>query len=347
MNIDFTVKKIAKIFNGRIIGDNEVTIKGIGTIENANKGDITFLSNAKYIDYLDKTNASAVIIDNSLTIPKKYKPTLIKVTNAYESFAILLTEINKANILVRKGIEKPSYISKNSKINKNCYVGAFSYIDENVVLNEKVKIFPNCYVGKNTSIGSNTIIYSGVKIYPNTVIGNNCTIHSNSVIGSDGFGFAPQENEEFITIPQIGNVIIKDNVSIGSNTVIDKATIESTIINKGVKLDNLIQIGHNVEIGKNTVIAAQSGISGSTKVGKNSMLGGQVGVVGHLKLGDFSKYAAQAGVSKNTKNNQTVIGSPAMPKDQFIKSYIIFKKLPSIVRQIEELEKKLSNLQAK
>ena len=194
-------------------------------------------------------------------------------------------------------------------------------IDENVILNEKVKIFPNCYVGKNTSVGSNTIIYPGVKIYPNTVIGNNCTIHSNSVIGSDGFGFAPQENEEFITIPQIGNVIIKDNVNIGSNTVIDKATIESTIINEGVKLDNLIQIGHNVEIGKNTVIAAQSGISGSTKVGKNSMLGGQVGVVGHLKLGDFSKYAAQAGVSKNTKNNQTVIGSPAMPKDQFIKSY--------------------------
>ena len=347
MNIDFTVKKIAKIFNGKIIGDNEVTIKGIGTIENANKGDITFLSNAKYINYLDKTNASAVIIDNSLTIPKKYKPTLIKVTNAYESFAILLTEINKANTLVKKGIEKLSYISKNSKINKNCYVGAFSYIDENVVLNEKVKIFPNCYVGKNTSIGSNTIIYSGVKIYPNTVIGNNCTIHSNSVIGSDGFGFAPQENEEFITIPQIGNVIIKDNVSIGSNTVIDKATIESTIINKGVKLDNLIQIGHNVEIGENTVIAAQSGISGSTKVGKNSILGGQVGVVGHLKLGDFSKYAAQTGVSKNTKNNQTVIGSPAMPKDQFIKSYIIFKKLPSIVKQIEELEKKLSNLQAK
>ena len=342
-NIELKVKKIADIFDGEIIGNNKITIKGVGSIENAKKGDITFLSNNKYLDYLEKTKASVVIVDKSIKIPKKNKSTIIKVKNAYTSFALLLSQLDKNKIADKKGIENPSFVNSKSNIKKNCYIGAFTYIDENVILDENTKIFPNCFIGKNTKIGSNTIIYPGVKIYPNTIIGKNCIVHSNSVIGSDGFGFAPQENGEYITIPQLGNVIIKDNVSIGSNTVIDKATMESTIIHNGVKLDNLIQIGHNVEIGKNTVIAAQSGISGSTKIGENSMFGGQVGVVGHLKLGDFTKYAAQAGVSKNTKNNQTVIGSPAMPKDQFIKSFIIFKKLPSIVKQIEKLEKKLYN----
>ena len=342
-NIELKVKKIADIFNGEIIGNNKITIKGVGSIENAKKGDITFLSNNKYLDYLGKTKASVVIVDRSINIPKNNKSTIIKVKNAYTSFALLLSQLDKNKVANKKGIENPSFINSKSKIKKNCYVGAFTYIDKNVILNENIKIFPNCFIGESTKIGSNTIIYPGVKIYPNTIIGKNCIIHSNSVIGSDGFGFAPKENGDFITIPQLGNVIIKDNVSIGSNTVIDKATMESTIIESGVKLDNLIQIGHNVEIGKNTVIAAQSGISGSTKVGKNSMFGGQVGIVGHLKLGDYTKYAAQAGISKNTKNNETLIGSPAMPKDQFIKSYIIFKKLPSIVEQIEKLEKKLYN----
>jgi len=343
-SIELKVKKIADIFDGEIVGNNSITIKGIGSIENAKNGDITFLSNKKYIDYLGTTDASVIIVDKSIEIPKKCKSTIIKVKNAYKSFALLLSQIDKNKVENKKGIENPSFINSTSKIKNNCYIGAFTYIDQNVILDENVKIFPNCFIGKDTKIGSNTIIYPGVKIYPNSVIGNNCVIHSNSVIGADGFGFAPQENGEFITVPQLGNVIIEDNVSIGSNTVIDKATMESTIIHSGVKLDNLIQIGHNVEIGKNTVIAAQSGISGSTKVGENSMFGGQVGVVGHLKLGDFAKYAAQAGVSKKTKNNETVIGSPAMPKDQFIKSYIIFKKLPSIVKQIEKLEKKLYNL---
>ena len=346
-NLDFKIKKIAEIFDAKIVGDEETTITGISDIENAEKGDITFLSNIKYRKYLDSTKASAIIVDEEVELTNNSKLTFLIVKDSYSSFGLLLSEIEKLNISKKIGIESPSHINENSKIGKNIYLGAFSYIGENVVIGDNCKIYPYTYIGDNCKIGKNNIIYPGVKIYNSSEVGDKCIIHANAVIGSDGFGFAPLEDGSYNTIPQMGNVIIKNNVSIGSNTVIDRATLNSTIIKDGVKLDNLIQIGHNVEIGENTVIAAQSGISGSTSIGKNSMMGGQVGIIGHLKMGDNVKYGAKSGVTKKIKDNQTIIGYPAMPKEKFIKSYIIFKKLPSIEEKIKKLEEKLYNLQSK
>ena len=345
-NIDFKIKNLAEIFEGKIIGNNNLSINGISTIENAKKGDITFLSNNKYVKHIKTTKASAIIIDNKSLISKNSNTTFLIVKDAYESFAILLSEIDKMEKSKKSGIEKPSFISKSSIINKDTYVGAFSYIGENVIIGKGSKIYPYSYIGENTKIGNNTIIYPGVKIYKNSIIGNKCVIHANAVIGSDGFGFIPKSEDEFTMIPQIGNVIIKDNVNIGSNTVIDRATLESTIIKKGVKIDNLVQIAHNVTVGENTVIAGLSGIAGSTTIGKNNMIGGQVGIVGHLKMGDNIKYAAQTGVTKNIKSGNTVIGYPAMTKEKYVKSYIVFKKLPSIEEKIKRIEEKLYNLQS-
>ena len=342
--IDFKIKDLIEVFNAKIIGDNDLRITGINDIENAKEGDITFLSNIKYLKFLETTKASAVILGKDTKVPKNIKSTIILVDDP-TLFGIILSEIEKKSISNKIGIEKPSFIDKNSQLGDNIYVGAFSYVSENVSIGNNSKIFPYTYIGENCKIGSNTIIYPGVKIYKSTEIGDNCIIHANSVIGSDGFGFAPSENKGYITIPQVGNVIIKNNVSVGSNTVIDRATLNSTLIEDGVKLDNLIQIAHNVIIGKNTVIAAQSGISGSTSIGENSMLGGQVGIAGHLKMGDNIKYAAKTGVSKSMKSNQTLIGYPALTKDKYIKSYIIFKKLPVIEEKIKRLEEKLYNLQ--
>lgn len=346
-NIHFKIKNLAKIINAEIIGDKNIVIKGISDIETAEKGDITFLSNMKYLKYINKTNASAIIIDERVELPSKSNITFLKVKDSYSTFGLLLSEIEKLNISKKEGIEKPNFIDSNVNIKKDVYIGAFSYIGNNVKIGSGTKIFPYTYIGENTEIGESSIIYPGVKIYNSTKIGNKCIIHANSVIGSDGFGFAINDKGEYSTIPQIGNVIIKDNVSIGSNTVIDRATLKSTIINKGVKMDNLIQIAHNVIVGENTVIAAQSGVAGSSTIGKNNMIGGQVGIVGHIKMGDNIKYAAQTGVTKNMKSNQTLIGYPAMPKEKYIKSYIIFKKLPSIEEKIKKLEEKLYNLQSK
>ena len=346
-NIDFKIKNLAEVFNGEIIGDKKLKIKGLSSIENASMGDITFINNEKYLEHAKSTKASAIIIDNKNHISINKNKTYLLVKDAYTSFALLLTEINKKNILSRNGIENPSFIHKSSKISKNVYVGAFSYIGENVKIGNNTKIYPNCYIGNNSLIDENCIIYPGVKIYNGSKIGKNCILHSNSVIGSDGFGFAPSKNGEYTMIPQIGNVIIKDNVSIGSNTVIDRATLDSTVINSGVKIDNLVQIAHNVTIGKNTVIAALSGIAGSTSLGENNMVGGQVGIVGHLKMGNNVKYAAQSGVTKNSKNGQTLMGFPAVEKDKFIKSYMVIKKLPSIEEKLNKIEEILYNLHSK
>ncbi len=346
-NIHFKIKNLSKIIDAIIIGDKNLIINGLSDIETAKKGDLTFLSNLKYKKFLSSTKASAIIVDDSIELPLKTNLTFLKVKDSYFTFGLLLSEIQKQNISKKEGIEKPSFIDSSSNINKEVYIGAFSYIGKNVKIGKGTKIFPYSYLGENTEIGENTIIYPGVKIYDSSKIGNKCIIHANSVIGSDGFGFAPNQKGEYLNIPQVGNVIIKDNVSIGSNTVIDRATLKSTIIEKGVKMDNLIQIAHNVIVGENTIIAAQSGVAGSSIIGKNNMLGGQVGIVGHLKLGDNIKYAAQTGVTKNMKGNQTLIGYPAMEKEKYIKSYIIFKKLPSIEEKIKEIEEKLYNLQSK
>ena len=342
-SIDFKIKNLAKIFNGKIIGDEKLCISGISSIENANEGDLTFLSNKKYSKYLESTKASAIIIDSSENIPESSKKTFLLVKNSYLTFALILAEINKKIGIEKIGIENPNFLHKSSKIGEDIYLGAFTYVGENVKIGNKSKIYPYSYIGNNVKIGENTIVYPGVKIYDNCKIGDNCNIHANSVIGSDGFGFAPNSKNEYTMIPQIGNVIIEDNVSIGSNTVIDRATLNSTIIRKGSKLDNLIQIAHNVIIGENTVIAAQAGISGSTTIGNNNLIGGQVGIIGHLEIGDNVKFGAKAGVIKSIKENQTVFGYPSMEKNEFLKSYIIFKKLPKIQEKIKKLESLLSN----
>jgi len=337
----FTAQQIADILEGDVVGNPEEEVSKLSKIEEGEKGSLTFLSNPKYNPYLYTTNASIAIVNKSFVPEKEVTTTLIKVDNAYKSFSKLLEFYNEVKNN-KSGIEQPSFISESSKIGNNEYIGAFTYIGENVVIGNNVKIFPNCYIGDNTTIGDNCVLFAGVKVYSETQIGNNCKIHSSSTIGSDGFGFAPDENGEYKAIPQIGNVIIEDNVDIGSGSTIDRATLGSTIIRKGVKLDNQIQIAHNVEVGKNTVIAAQTGIAGSTKIGENCMIGGQVGIVGHLVIGNGVKIQAQSGITKNLKDGDTVQGTPAFGYSDFNKSYVYFRNLPKIAATVNKLEKDFS-----
>lgn len=337
----FKAQQIADILEGDVVGNPEEEVSKLSKIEEGEKGSLTFLSNPKYNAYLYTTNASIAIVNKSFVPEKEIQTTLIKVDNAYQSFSKLLEFYNdvKNNKI---GREQPSFIADSAVIGSKEYIGAFAYVGENVKLGDNVKIYPNTYIGDNTIIGNNTIIFSGVKIYSETVIGANCKIHSGAIIGADGFGFAPDENGAYKAIPQIGNVIIEDNVDIGSASTIDRATLGSTIIRKGVKLDNQIQIAHNVEVGENTVIASQTGIAGSTKIGKNCMIAGQVGVSGHLKIGDNVKVLAQAGISKNIKDNQIVNGTPAFKVQDYNKSYVYFKNLPKLVTKINQLEKDIN-----
>lgn len=339
--MNFTAQQIADILEGDIVGNPDAEVSKISKIEVGEKGSLTFLSNPKYNSFLYTTNASIVIVDQNFQPEKKTTTTLIKVQNAYEAFSRILEFYNqvKNNKL---GRDTPHFISDSAKIGENEYIGAFSYIGENVTIGKNVKIYPNTFIGDNTTIGNNCILFSGVKIYSETIIGNHCKIHSGTIIGSDGFGFRPDQNGSYTAIPQIGNVIIEDHVDIGSSCTIDRATMGSTIIRQGVKLDNQIQVAHNVEIGKNTVIAAQTGIAGSTKVGENCMIGGQVGISGHLTLGDNLKIQAQSGISKSLKSNKVVQGTPAFSYSEFNKSYIHFKNLPKIISQINTIEKELS-----
>ncbi|WP_299060903.1 UDP-3-O-(3-hydroxymyristoyl)glucosamine N-acyltransferase [uncultured Polaribacter sp.] len=336
----FTAQQIADILEGEIIGNPDVEVSKISKIEEGEKGCLTFLSNTKYTSFLYTSNASVAIVNKDFYPEKKITTTLVKVENAYEAFSKILAFYNevKNNKL---GRESPHFISDSAKIGNNEYIGAFSYLGENVILGENVKIYPNVYIGDNTTIGNNCVIFSGVKIYSETIMGNNCKVHSGTIIGGDGFGFAPTSNGEYTAIPQIGNVIIEDNVDIGAACTIDRATMGSTMIRKGVKLDNQIQVAHNVEIGKNTVIASQTGIAGSTKIGENCMIGGQVGFVGHIKVGNNVKILAQAGISKNIKDNEMVNGSPAFKIQDFNKSAVYFRNLPKIAAKINNLEKEL------
>jgi len=342
----FKVKQIAELINAEIIGDENIEVDSICKIDQSKDGAITFLGNEQYEKYLYTTNASAVIISRNLLPEKPVKPTLLVVPNAYRAFAYLL-DLCQNKPIEKKGIEYPCFIDPSVKIGENVYIGAFSYISKGVEIGNNTKIFPNVYIGDNVKIGKNTIIYSGVVIYHNSIIGNNCIIHSNAVIGSDGFGYF-QENYESKKIPQVGNVIIEDDVEIGANTTIDRATIGSTIIRNGVKLDNLIQVAHNVEIDEGTVIASQTGISGSTKIGKHCMIGGQVGIAGHLYIADKVKIAAQSGIGSSILEEGEIIqGSPAFNKHQYQKSYILFKHLPEISEKINKLEKEIELLKNK
>ncbi|VAW18090.1 UDP-3-O-[3-hydroxymyristoyl] glucosamine N-acyltransferase [hydrothermal vent metagenome] len=342
----FTANQIAEILEGEIDGNANVEVFKLSKIEEGEKGSLTFLSNPKYTPHIYSTKASITIVNKDFIAEKEVKTTLIKVMNPYEAFSKLL-EVYSEVKLNKSGIESPSFISKSASIGKNIYLGAFAYISDNVTIGNDVKIYPNVHIGENVVIESNTTIFTGAKIYSETVIGKNCAIHSGSVIGADGFGFAPNSKGTFSKIPQIGNVIIGDNVDIGALTTIDRATLGSTIIRKGVKLDNQIQVAHNVEIGENTVIAAQTGIAGSVKIGKNCMIGGQVGIAGHLIIGNNVRIQAQTGVGRNIKDGEIIQGSPALNYSDYFKSYVYFKKLPELVATINLLEKEIKALKEK
>jgi UDP-3-O-[3-hydroxymyristoyl] glucosamine N-acyltransferase len=344
--MQFSATQIALIIGGKVEGNADTTVASFGKIEEATAGQLAFLANPKYEEYLYSTNASIVIINDTLEIKQPVTATLIKVPDAYTSFAVLLDKYQQIQQQQLSGIQQPVYIHATAKTGSNVFIGAFAYLGENVIIADGVKIYPNCFIGNNVTIGENAVIHPGVKIYHNCVIGKNVVIHAGTVVGSDGFGFAPQTDGTFKKIPQIGNVIIEDDVEIGANTTIDRATMGSTLIKAGAKLDNLLQIGHNAEVGNNTIIAAQSGISGSTKIGNNVMIGGQAGVVGHITLGDGAKVNAQSGVSKSVAAGKVVTGSPAHDYTAALRSQAAARKLPNLEKRITELEKQIAALTA-
>ena len=335
----FNAQQVALMIQGKVEGDATVEVTQFGKIEEAKQGEISFLANPKYEEFLYSTKASVIIINDSQVLKEKIAATLIRVPDAYAAFATLLTKYQELKAANMVGIQTPSFIAPSAKLGAQHFVGAFAVISENVQLGENVKLYPNVFIGENVQIGNNVTLYPGVVIYHDCVIGNNVTIHAGSIIGSDGFGFAPKADGSFQKVPQLGNVIIEDNVEIGSNTTIDRATIGSTIIRKGVKLDNLIQVAPNAEVGNNTVIAAQTGISGSTKIGKNVMVGGQVGFAGHISVADGTKLAAQSGVTKAIKSpNQTLTGNPAGDHSTVLRSQVYVKNLPDLEKRVKELE---------
>lgn len=334
----FTAAQIAGILEGEVVGNPNAEVYKLSKIEEGTEGSLTFLANPKYTNFIYSTQATIAIVNASFEPEQKITTTLIKVDDAYQSFSKLLEYYNQIK-LMKSGIEQPSVISEGVTYGTDLYLGSFCYVGKNVSIGNNVKIYPNSFIGDNVTIGDNCVFFAGVRIYSESVIGNNCTIHSGTIIGPDGFGFAPQEDGTYKKVPQIGNVIIEDNVEIGACTTVDRATLGSTIIRKGVKLDNHIQVAHNVEIGENTVIAAHTAIAGSTKIGKNCMIGGQVGFAGHLTIGDRVKIQGQSGIGKNLANDEVVQGSPAFNYGDFAKSFVHFKNLPKIVSEIEQLKK--------
>ena len=336
----FTAAQIAGILEGEVVGNPEAEVFKLSKIEEGTEGSLTFLANPKYTNYIYSTQATVTIVNNTFEPEQEITTTLIKVEDAYKSFSKLLEYYNQVK-LMKSGIEQPSVISEGVTYGSDLYLGSFCYVGKNVTIGNNVKIYPNSFIGDNVTIGDDCVFFAGVRIYSETVIGNRCTIHSGTIIGSDGFGFAPQEDGTYAKVPQIGNVIIEDDVEIGACTTVDRATLGSTIIRKGVKLDNHIQVAHNVEIGENTVIAAQTGIAGTTKIGKNCLIGGQVGFAGHLVIGDGVKIQAQSGIGKNLEAGEVVQGSPAFNYGDFAKSFVHFRNLPKIVTDIEELKNKI------
>jgi UDP-3-O-[3-hydroxymyristoyl] glucosamine N-acyltransferase len=338
----FTANQIAVLINGKIEGNPDSSVNSFGRIEEAQPGQLAFLANPKYEEFLYSTGASIVIISEKLELKEPVKPSLIRVLDPYSAFASLLHHYQKYKTQQLNGVQEPSYVSGSAKKGENVFVGAFAYIGDDTLIGNNVKIFPGVFIGNNVKIGDNTLLHPGVKIYHDCIIGKNVTIHAGTVIGGDGFGFAPQSDGTFKKVPQIGNVIIEDNVEVGSNATIDRATIGSTVIKAGAKLDNLIQIAHNVEVGNNTVIAAQAGVSGSTKIGNNVMIGGQAGVVGHIQIADGSKINAQSGVSKSIKTPKTAVtGSPAYDYTSSLRSQALTRNLPDLEKRITELENQI------
>ncbi|MGZ5286584.1 MAG: UDP-3-O-(3-hydroxymyristoyl)glucosamine N-acyltransferase [Flavisolibacter sp.] len=345
--MQFTAAQISILVNGKIEGNADTSVSSFGKIEEAAEGQLTFLANPKYEDYLYTTQASIAIVNEAYELREPVKPTLIRVADAYSAFAQLLGKYQEMMTQQMKGIQQPSHIASTAKMGDDVYVGAFSYVGEKVTIGNHTKIFPNCFIGDNVIIGAHCIIHPGVKIYHDCVLQDHVVIHAGTVIGSDGFGFAPQADGSFRKVPQIGNVFIESNVEIGANTTIDRATMGSTCIKSGAKLDNLIQIAHNVEVGESTVIAAQAGISGSTKIGKNVMIGGQAGLVGHIQIADGSKINAQSGVSKSMKEPYSAVtGSPAGDYTTSLRSQAVFRNLPALEKRVKELEELVKLLMA-
>ncbi|MEO1487543.1 MAG: UDP-3-O-(3-hydroxymyristoyl)glucosamine N-acyltransferase, partial [Bacteroidota bacterium] len=308
--------------------------------EEGEQGSLTFLANPKYTSFIYSTKASITIVNKDFVPEQQLSTTLIKVEDAYKSFSKLLEYYNqvKSN---KVGVEQPSFISETASYGEGFYLGAFSYLSDNVKIGNNVKIYPNVYIGENVTIADNVVVFAGAKIYSDSIIGNECVIHSGVIIGADGFGFTPNENGEYSKVPQTGNVILEDHVDVGAGTTIDRATLGSTILRRGVKLDNQIQIAHNVEIGEHTAIAAQTGIAGSTKIGKHCLIGGQVGIVGHITIGDRVRIQAQSGIGRNVKSDEVLQGSPALNYGDYNKSYVHFKNLPKLASTINNIEKKL------
>ena len=346
--MEFSAEQIAGILEGEIVGNKNEMVSGLSKIEEGKKGTLSFLANKKYEAFIYKTDASIVIVNKTFEPQQSLKSTctLIKVEDAYSCFAKLLELYNQA-IQKDAEIEKGSFVSEKATIGKNVYIGAFTYISDGVVIGDNTHIYPNSFIGNNTKIGDNCKVFSGVNIYHETIIGDYCTIHSNAVLGADGFGFAPNSENNYQKVPQIGNVILEDHVEIGAGTCVDRATLGSTIIKKGVKLDNLVQIGHNVQVGENTVIAAQTGIAGSAKLGRNMMVGGQVGIIGHISLADGTLIGAQSGVPKTIrKEGTTLLGSPAYDADDYKRAYMGFRRLPQILDRLREVEQELEKLKS-
>ena len=336
----FTAEQIAGILEGEVVGNPQAEVYKLAKIEEGTDGSLTFLANPKYQPYIYSTEATITIVNRTFEPEGDIVTTLIKVDDAYAGFSKLLEYYNQVK-LMKSGIEQPSVISEGATYGENLYLGSFCYIGKNVKIGNNVKIYPNTFVGDNVTIGDDTILFAGVRIYSETEIGKGCTIHSGAIIGSDGFGFVPNDEGVYSKIPQIGNVIIEDNVDVGSCTTIDRATLGSTIIKKGVKLDNQIQIAHNVLIGENTVIASQTGVAGSAKIGNNCVIGGQVGIVGHITIGNNVRIQAQSGVGKSIPDGEIIQGSPALGYNDFNKSYVHFRNFPKIVSDIEEIKQQI------
>ena len=334
----FPASQVAQMINGRVEGDPDASVNSFGKIEEAVEKQLTFFANPKYEEFLYTTKASIVVLNDNYELKQPVSATLIRVPDAYTAFATLLSKYQEIMQQQLSGIQQPVYIAKTATYGQNVFIGAFAYLGENVNVGSNTKIYPNVFIGDNVTVGDNTILHPGVKIYHDCIIGSNVTIHGGTIIGSDGFGFAPQADGSFKKVPQIGNVRIEDHVEIGANSTIDRATIGSTLIKKGAKLDNLIQVAHNVEIGNSSVIAAQAGISGSTKIGNGVMIGGQAGIVGHIQLGDGAKVNAQSGVSKSIEPGKAVTGSPAYDYTSALRSQAVTRKLPDLEKRVKELE---------
>lgn len=338
--MEFSAEQIAGLINGRIIGDGNTFITGVSPIENGQKGHLSFVGQSRFAHYMDDTDCAVLIVSENLLEDKAYNPVIIAVEDAYLSFQVLMNLYQEMQGR-KTGIEEGSFFHETAKVGEGVYIGAFTYVSEKAKIGDNTQIFPHVYIGKGVKIGKNCKIDSGARIYDFCIVGDNCVIHSNTVVGGDGFGFQPTA-EGFKKIPQLGNVIIEDDVEIGSNCSIDRATIGSTIIGKGTKIDNLIQIAHNVKIGQNNVIAAQAGIAGSTVIGDWNQIGGQVGIVGHIKIGNQVKIQAQSGVNSSAKDGEILYGSPAINYSDYRRNYVHFRNFTEIVKRINELENKKS-----